>query len=90
MAILAAAEWPYIWRWRKTAWCPQDYPLARYAGQPCRVLVRGGRNACLVEFPDGQRAITSRWGVQRRKACAALPAAITADKAEGGQCNQLC
>jgi hypothetical protein len=29
-------------------------------GQCCRVLLRGNKNQCLVEFPDGFRLMTSR------------------------------
>ena len=54
---LARDEWPYIWRWR----CR----LPERKGQRCRVLIRGGRNTCLVEFPDGARYYTSRWAVRR-------------------------
>jgi len=42
--------------------------LGRYFGQPCRVLVWGKRmNSCLVEFPDGYRAVTSRNYVRKRR-----------------------
>lgn len=40
----------YVYRWDR---------MGR-KGQLCRVLVRGKRNSCLVEFEDGYRAITSR------------------------------
>jgi hypothetical protein len=42
----------YIWRVK--ARLPERY-LA-----PCKVLARGKRNTCLVEFEDGYRVITSR------------------------------
>ena len=50
-------EWPHVWHWR----CR----LPERKGQRCRVLIRGGRNTCLVEFPDGFRVYTSRWAVRR-------------------------
>lgn len=34
-------------------------------GQICKVLVRGKRNSCLVEFEDGFRAVTSRNALKR-------------------------
>lgn len=36
-------------------------------GQFCHVLVRGGRNSCLVEFMDGYKAVTSRNALRRVK-----------------------
>ena len=45
------------WRWKK--WLPERH------GQLCRVLRRGAKNSVLVEFPDGQRVITSRYAVQK-------------------------
>ena len=45
------AEQLYIYRWHR---------MGR-KDQICRVLVRGKRNSCLVEFlPDNYRAVTSR------------------------------
>jgi hypothetical protein len=34
-------------------------------GQRCRVLVRGSRNSCLIEFEDGAQFVTSRNGLRR-------------------------
>jgi hypothetical protein len=34
-------------------------------GQPCRVLARGSRNSCLIEFFDGAQFITSRNGLRK-------------------------
>jgi hypothetical protein len=31
----------------------------------CRILVRGAKNSCLVEFDDGQREVVSRWAVRK-------------------------
>ena len=49
-------DFPYIW-----AWGPGKVGrLPGRKGQRCRVLIRGKRNSCLIEFEDGFRAITSR------------------------------
>lgn len=46
----------YIYRWKPNALRTLD----RYQ-QRCRVICRGGRNSCLVEFlADGFRAVISR------------------------------
>jgi hypothetical protein len=42
----------YIWRVKIRL--PERYLT------PCKVLARGKRNSCLVEFEDGYRVITSR------------------------------
>jgi hypothetical protein len=42
----------YIWRVKTRL--PERYQT------PCKVLRRGKRNSCLVEFADGYRVITSR------------------------------
>jgi hypothetical protein len=44
------SETMYIYRWNR---------MGR-KGQLCKVLVRGKRNSCLVEFQDGYKAVTSR------------------------------
>lgn len=49
--------WTHRWWWRVRR------PDRK--GQPCRVLVRGGRGSILVEFPDGERVVTSRHAVRR-------------------------
>jgi hypothetical protein len=49
----------YPYRWRVRTRLPDRF------GQPCRVLMRGGKNSCAVEFEDGFRVITSRWYVRR-------------------------
>jgi hypothetical protein len=49
----------YLYRWNR---------MDR-KGQLCRVLVRGGRNSCLVEFvADGFRAVTSRNALRKWRA----------------------
>lgn len=54
---MTAASMTHYWRVRSR--------LAERRGQRCRVLVRGARNSCLVEFEDGARYVTSRWYVRR-------------------------
>jgi hypothetical protein len=34
-------------------------------GQRCRVIARGSRNSCWIEFEDGEQFITSRNGLRR-------------------------
>ena len=55
----------YVWRWAKTKMCPVNYPLAKYKGKLCKVLVRGSRNSCLVEFEDGTRHVVSRNAIKK-------------------------
>lgn len=50
-------DYPYYWRVRTR--------LADRFGQHCRVLCRGAKNSCAVEFDDGYRVVTSRWFVRR-------------------------
>jgi hypothetical protein len=33
-------------------------------GRRCRVLARGAKNSCLIEFENGQREIVSRYAVR--------------------------
>jgi len=47
------------WRVRRTL--PHRY------GKPCRILIRGKMNSCMIEFQDGYRTITSRWSVRKIK-----------------------
>ena len=42
----------YVWRVKTRL--PERYKT------PCRVIVRGRMNSCLVEFEDGYRVVTSR------------------------------
>ena len=56
LAILVLAEFPYLYRWNR---------MGR-KGQPCKVLVRGKMNSCLIEFPDGHQAVTSRNALRKR------------------------
>jgi len=41
--------------------------------QPCKVLVRGRMNSCLVEFADGYRVVTSRNYIRRMDRLEAQP-----------------
>ena len=52
---------PFAYYWRIRKWLPERY------GQSCRVLARGKLNSALVEFEDGQRVITNRWNLRRRR-----------------------
>lgn len=49
-------ELPYVYFWNR---------MGR-KGQLCRVLVRGKRNSCIVEFADGFQAVTSRNALRRK------------------------
>ena len=42
----------YVWRVKTRL--PERYMT------PCRVIVRGKMNSCLVEFEDGYKVVTSR------------------------------
>ena len=33
-------------------------------GRRCRVIARGAKNSCLIEFENGQREIVSRYAVR--------------------------
>jgi hypothetical protein len=50
VANLVPKGLPYIYRGRREG----------RQGQLCRVLVRGNKNICLVEFADGFRMLTNR------------------------------
>lgn len=56
------AEYPCVWRWK--------IRRPDRKGQRCRVLARGRLNSCLVEFPDGEKIVTSRYAVRRAAAAA--------------------
>jgi hypothetical protein len=43
-----------LYVWRVKARLPERYMT------PCKVLARGKRNTCLIEFEDGYRVTTSR------------------------------
>ena len=55
----------YIYRWAKYLGMP--VLEGERKGQLCRVLVRGKRNSCLIEFRDGYQAVTSRNALRRCK-----------------------
>lgn len=57
----------YWWAWDKwpakaDAWAPGERK-----GQRCRLLAVGRRNAVAVEFEDGTRCVTLRYGLRRKK-----------------------
>jgi hypothetical protein len=64
LAVLAEAKWPYVYRWSR--YLGMAVLGGARKGQACRVLVRGGRNSCLIEFPDGYQAVTSRNALRRK------------------------
>lgn len=49
----------HVWHWRSR--------LPERKGMPCRMLARGKMNSVLVEFADGQRVVTSRFAVRKRR-----------------------
>jgi len=49
----------YVWYWRSR--------LPERKDQACRVLTRGRKNSCLVEFEDGYKVVTSQYAVRKRK-----------------------
>ena len=57
--VAEPADFDRYWRVRTT--------LPDRFGQRCRVIARGKRNSCAVEFEDGYRTITSRWSVRKIK-----------------------
>lgn len=54
-------KYPYTYAWGN------NEVRAVYKGQPCRVVVRGAMNSCLVEFESGARLVTSRNALRKRK-----------------------
>ena len=54
-----SAPLDHIWFWRVR--------LPERKDEPCRVVARGAKNSVLVEFADGQRVITSRYAVRKKK-----------------------
>lgn len=52
------ATYPLYWRVRTR--------LPERFAEPCRMVVRGKMNSCLVEFMDGVRVVTSRNYVRKR------------------------
>ena len=58
------SERRYVWAWAKWPTDAWGKPGTR-KGQRCRALVFGRRNSVLVEFEDGARYVTSRYGLRR-------------------------
>ena len=52
--------YPYVWTGKRR--------LPERRGQFFRVTARGTLNSCMAEFPDGERYVTSRNALRRRKA----------------------
>jgi hypothetical protein len=65
IAIAVVAEFPYVYRWARYLGLP--VLGGERKGQPCKVLARGKRNSCLIEFPDGLQAVTSRNALRRAR-----------------------
>jgi hypothetical protein len=62
---IAVEKYPYVFRWAKYLGMP--VLGGERKGQPCRVLIRGKRNSCLIEFSDGFQATTSRNAIRKRR-----------------------
>jgi hypothetical protein len=60
-SILSCA---YVWAWGSG----KIGRMPGRKGQRCRVLVRGSRNSCLIEFEDGEQFVTSRNGLRKASA----------------------
>ncbi len=54
-------DYPYIYAWGNNAL------RAKWKGKRCKVLVRGKRNSCLIEFEDGLHVNTSRNALRKAK-----------------------
>lgn len=52
-------QFDYIFRWGNN---PER---KKYKNKPCRVLVSGKMNSCLLEFEDGHKMTTSRNAIKR-------------------------
>lgn len=63
LILMMLAEFPYVYRWARYLGMPVLDGMRK--GERCRVLIRGKRNSCLIEFPDGMQAITSRNALKR-------------------------
>lgn len=63
--IVALAEFPFVYRWAKCLGMPAL--RGERKGQRCKVLARGKLNSCLIEFPDGYQAVTSRNALRKAR-----------------------
>jgi len=54
--------YPFVWTWKTR--------LPERRGMSHRVIARGKLNSCMVEFEDGERFVTSRNALRRRKEAA--------------------
>ena len=55
----------HVWAWNKYPTAPGGWEPGNRSGQPVRLLAVGRRNTVLVEWPDGERMTTSRYGLRR-------------------------
>lgn len=66
------SDYPYIWSWAKwpaTDWRRRAPWESLRKGQRCRVLAWGrGMNSVAVEFEDGYRMVSIRYGLRKVKA----------------------
>jgi len=51
----------HYFAWKNNEWREQHYR------QPCRVLAAGRMNSILIQFADGERAVTSKHAVRPGK-----------------------
>lgn len=58
----------YRWAWAKYPTAPDSWTPGNRKGQRCQLLAVGRRNAVLVQFEDGTKYITSRYGLRRASA----------------------
>lgn len=50
-------HWTHFWGFHK--W------LGQYYGQPCRLIATSRMNTALIEFPDGKKHVTLRYGLRK-------------------------
>ena len=55
----------HVWAWNKYPTAAGSWVPGNRAGQPVVLLAAGRRNTVLVEWPDGERMTTSRYGLRR-------------------------
>jgi hypothetical protein len=65
VAIAIAVENQYVFRWAKCLGMPVLGGTRK--NQLCKVLARGKLNSCLIQFPDGLQAVTSRNALRKAR-----------------------
>jgi hypothetical protein len=60
MNMTGKEAFPYLWAWGSG----KIGRMPGRKGAKCRVIVRGKRNSCLIEFEDGEQFVTSRNGLR--------------------------